>query len=111
MAGKIIFNKNSLKLHRQRAATKLEQYNFLLKYSVASLQEKLQEVKYQHEHILDIGSRDQQFFRFLEQQADTLTIIDIAEANLQLSKMAKKFTLDEDLSVLPTNKFNLITSD
>lgn len=110
MGSKIIFNKNSLKLHRERAYKNLDDYNFLIKHSTASIKEKLSEINYQKDYILDIGSRDAEFFQFLQQQAKELSLVDIAANNLDLTAKAQKFILDEDLSSLPKNKFNLITS-
>jgi SAM-dependent methyltransferase len=93
----MIFNHNSLKLHRQRTEKTLHKADFLIKRSSADLLERLDAIPHKTTNILDIGSRDSAFLVDLQNKATNLTIAELSYD-------------PEDLSSLPTNHFDLITS-
>lgn len=99
-------------MHRDRAASKIEKSDFLFKYSLESLFDRIYIYKDKYERVLNIGSR---VFDLSSVSYSKVNIDFLVSADLSF-KMLKKITgqrvqLDEEFLPFLNNSFDLVISN
>ena len=107
-----IFNRKSLKLHRDRISHHLTHENFLLKHFSELIIEKLDIMqKPQFKTILDLGSRSPILTKYLQQRYEAqITQTDLSAKILENSTANSKIQCDEEELPFKNEKFDLIIS-
>jgi ubiquinone/menaquinone biosynthesis C-methylase UbiE len=108
----VIFSRNKLKHHRNRAAFSDKEYDFLFDYSAETIFSKLEDLNYLPTKILEIGARRGSLTELLYENYKNSTIIttDIAEQAIRSNPSNIKIVLDEEQLCFQENSFDLILS-
>lgn len=93
-----IFDRNRLRLHRDRAAKAIERHNFLIELSSMDILERLMSMDVADKSILEIGARSGILTEKLIENYphSEIVVTDISEAMLQLNPAKHKILLDEE---------------
>ena len=110
--GAQIFNRQVLKLHRDRAAEKFEQYNFLFNEVADRLIDKLNDVREDFKVGLDIGCHTGQLLYCLRgtEKIETLFQCDISEKFISHAKK-DAFVGDEEFLPIKDNSLDVVLSN
>lgn len=106
-----IFDRNKLRLHRNRAASEIAKYDFLLKHAADILEDHL-EPNLKPENILELGARHGLMTnKLLTLFPDSdLLISDISSRMLSLNQHENYICIDEEKDGFPQQKYDLIIS-
>lgn len=112
MSAQQIFDRNRLRLHRDRAAKTIERHSFLIELSSEDILERLMSMDIITDSILEIGARTGGLTRKLMTTYPSGNIIatDISEAMLKLNPAKNKMLLDEEEIALEAGRFDIIVS-
>ena len=110
--GAQVFNREVLKLHRDRAAEKFEHYNFLFKEVADRLIDKLNDVREDFKVGLDIGCHTGQILSCLQEtnKIETLFQCDISEKFISHVKK-DAFVGDEEFLPIRDNSLDVVISN
>ena len=112
---KKIFDRNLLKIHRDRAAVRIKDHDFLLKFAAENIIDSLSDVDFSPTTILEIGARYgelTQRLMSLYHHAD-IVACDLSQEMLKNNPSKNQILLDEEQihnDALYTQKFDLIVS-
>lgn len=106
-----IFNRNLLKIHRDFAAFKIEQHDFLIKHSADQIFDHLISIGGKYKKILDLGARNGFLTAKLMNhcRGSDIFATDISHNMLSLNPSYNKVVLDEE-NIALDERFDLITS-
>jgi NADH dehydrogenase [ubiquinone] 1 alpha subcomplex assembly factor 5 len=108
-----IFDRNRLKLHRDRAAFCLHKHDFLLRHSASILLEHINSIDYSKDSILELGARTGALTELLMDSypASKILATDISEVMLGLNPSGNKMQLDEEELIFDPQSFDVIASN
>lgn len=106
------FNRNRLRLHRERASFFINDCDFLIKFSTEDIIERLNSIDFKPRNIWEFGARRGLLTEhLLLNNPENLFATDISELMIKLNPAEKKFVLDEEeVSEHFQMKFDLIVS-
>jgi NADH dehydrogenase [ubiquinone] 1 alpha subcomplex assembly factor 5 len=107
-----LFNRNLLKIHRDRATLKLHDHDFLVQFSSEDIMERIDSMTMAPDNILDLGARSGILTNNLltKYPEANLTACDISDQMLSLNCAKNKLLLDEEAIDFAPKSFSLITS-
>ncbi|MFL2782389.1 MAG: methyltransferase domain-containing protein [Rhodospirillales bacterium] len=110
--GDQVFNRGVLKLHRDRAAKKFEEYDFLFKEVAGRLIDNLNDVRGNFKVGLDIGCHTGQILSCLQgtDKIETLFQFDLSEKFIAFSKK-NAFIGDEEFLPIKNNSIDVVLSN
>lgn len=106
-----VFNRQMVRLHRDRAAAGLEDNDFLLREAAERLADRLDDIKRRFPHALDLGCHGGQLGRHLKSRGgiETLVQCDLS-AEMVRQAEGQRLAADEELLPFAPRSFDLVLS-
>jgi SAM-dependent methyltransferase len=106
-----VFDRRSVRLHRDRAAARLDDHDFLLREVSERLLDRLDDVRRRFADVLDLGCRRGELAPFLVRRDGTRTIVqcDLSEGMIR-SATGLRVVADEEALPFRDHSFDLVTS-
>lgn len=105
------FDRNRLRLHRERASFFINDHDFLIRFSTEDIIERIDRIDFSPENIWEFGARHGLLTQHLMLSNKTIIATDISNNMLKLNPSHNKFILDEEeVAGHFNNKFDLIVS-
>jgi NADH dehydrogenase [ubiquinone] 1 alpha subcomplex assembly factor 5 len=107
-----LFNRSLLQIHRNRAALKLHEHDFLIQFSAADIMERTDAMTMRPNDILELGARHGILTQSLLAKYPSSNIVacDISDKMLALNPAKHKIVLDEEKMNFECDTFSLIAS-
>jgi NADH dehydrogenase [ubiquinone] 1 alpha subcomplex assembly factor 5 len=105
------FDRNRLRLHRERASFFINNHDFLIRFSTEDIIERINRIDFTPQKIWEFGARHGLLTKNLMLSNESIITTDISENMLKLNPSRNKFVLDEESVDNHFNtKFDLVVS-